>query len=432
MGTYTDLSIANYPVITTKGGVNPVVMTIFRESDKRIFKRQRSDYNEVPWETPDNEEEIEIACIYCNTAQNIKQRLDVIGFSLQKTQADFSAEVAEKIKGLEEIKERLGEDLSELSNGESLIEKSSFDDWMNAFRFILTNNLQIEYWEKLPETYPPLVRLMLSGEDGDYGSLYHFPCTDLLYLLRAFLEVSEPESLVVQDISELVHAGYYDIEDEVCKSSIETLTADYPHNSKIVILTEGSSDKAALEISLKLLYPHLYDYYSFMDFGVSNSAGGANFLVSAVKAFVGSGITNRIVAVFDNDTAASVAQKGLSKTLMPDNIKVIAYPDIDLARNYPAIGPAGISQMNINGLACSIELYFGADVLIQDGKLTPVQWKGYDESINQYQGEILNKKTIQDAFMKKARRCIADRNALNTTDWESMRIVWKCIFQCFS
>ena len=116
---------------------------------------------------------------------------------------------------------------------------------------------------------------------------------------------------------------------------------------------------------------------------------------------------------------------------MPDNIKVISYPDIDLARNYPAIGPAGISQMNINGLACSIELYFGTDVLTQDGQLTPVQWKGYDESIKQYQGEILNKKALQDAFMQKANQCLADRNVLKTTDWSSMHLVWQSIFQCF-
>lgn len=432
MGTYTELSIANYPVITTKSTVHPVVMTIFRESDKSVFKRRPSDYTEVPWETPDDEEEIETVCMYSNTVQNIKQRLDVMGFSLQKMKADFSTGVTRKIKELEQRIEEDGgdEDNPDLVNEKSLIGKSSFDDWMNAFHYILINRLQITYWEKPPETYPPLIKFMLHGDDDE--PLYNFPCSDLRYLLRAFLEVSEIESSVVQDISDLVYGGYYDIQDEVCKSSIEALTADYPLNSKTVILTEGSTDKAALEISLQLLYPHLYDYYSFMDFGISNSAGGAGFLVSAVKAFVGSGIANRIIAVFDNDTAASVAQKGLSKTVMPDNVKVISYPDIDLARNYPAIAPAGISKMNINGLACSIELYFGEDVLIQNGQLMPVQWKGYDESVKQYQGEILNKKTLQDAFTKKANQCIADRNALNTTDWNSMHLIWQRIFQCFS
>lgn len=436
MGTYTDLSIAGYPIITTRSAVDPVVMTIFRETDKRIFKRRISDKIEVTWNTESNEEEgeIETICMYSSTVQNIKQRLEIMGFSLGKTQIDFDAGITRKIRELEEELDdyEWEEDNPELVSEKSLIETSGFDDWLNAFRYILSRKLPIDYWHRPSESYPALVRFMLWGEEYEYEPLYRFPCSDERYLLRMFLEVSEPQSPVIQDISALIYSGYYDFSDEVCALSIQALTADYPLNSKIVILTEGSTDRFALEMSLKLLYPHLYDYYSFMDFNTSNSAGGASSLAAAVKAFVGSGITNRIIAIFDNDTAASVAKKGLSRTQIPDNIKVTSYPDIDIARDYPAIGPAGISRVDINGLACSIELYFGTDVLTQDQQLTLVQWKGYDESIQQYQGEVLNKKALQDAFSRKVERCIADPSAVSTTDWGAMRAIWQHIFQCFS
>ena len=72
---------------------------------------------------------------------------------------------------------------------------------------------------------------------------------------------------------------------------------------------------------------------------------------------------------------------------------------IEFARNYPTQGPNGITNLDINGLACSIELYFGRDILTdKEGKLIPIQWKGYEESLKQYQGEILKKKELQEAF----------------------------------
>jgi hypothetical protein len=432
VGTYSDLSIADYPVILTKGGVSSVVMTVFRESDKRTFKRL-SDDREVPWETPNDDEDAVIVCQYCNTARNIKQRLDIMGFSLKGTQDDFKIGIAKKIEDLKEyIFDSGGDDVNpELA----LLKNSGFDDWLGAIHYILANKLaiEIEYRQIPSELYPPLVRYMLNSADyKDDDGLYHFPCSDVRYLIRAFLEVCDSEDLIVQDISHLVSGGYYEFQDEVCNLSIAALTSDYPLNSKIVILTEGSTDKFALEASLKLLYPHLYDYYSFMDFNLSNSQGGASFLVQTVRAFVGSGITNRIIAVFDNDTVGSNERSMLLKTAIPDNIKVISYPEIVLARDYPTIGPTGISRMDINGLACSIELYFGVDILRKSGELALIQWKGYNESINQYQGEILGKTALQAAFRSKVERCTSDPTTLNTTAWNEMRMLWQHIFDCYS
>jgi hypothetical protein len=57
--------------------------------------------------------------------------------------------------------------------------------------------------------------------------------------------------------------------------------------------------------------------------------------------------------------------------------------------------------MNVNGLACSIEMYFGIDTLMKNNQLIPIQWKGYDEKEKKYQGEISEKKYVQDNFRKK-------------------------------
>lgn len=53
MGSYTDLSVGGYPILETKSAVVPEAMTIFRETDKRVFTRKISERNELIWGQPD-------------------------------------------------------------------------------------------------------------------------------------------------------------------------------------------------------------------------------------------------------------------------------------------------------------------------------------------------------------------------------------------
>ena len=61
---------------------------------------------------------------------------------------------------------------------------------------------------------------------------------------------------------------------------------------------------------MQLLYPHLADYFTFMDFEGARVGGGAGNLANIVKAFAGAGIVNKIIAIFDNDTAGEAAIQG--------------------------------------------------------------------------------------------------------------------------
>jgi hypothetical protein len=263
------------------------------------------------------------------------------------------------------------------------------------------------------------------------GMYFGFPWSDIRFFLRAFLETCPNDTLVEEDISDLVHSGYCEPDETVCANALLDLTSGYPANERIIVLTEGSVDKGLLEGSLGLLYPHLREYYTFMDLSIANAEGGAGFLVSTIKAFAGSGISNRVVALFDNDTAAREAVRGLAKTVMPPNIKVMQYPAIEIASQYPTLGPSGISEVDINGLACSIELYLGRDVLTRDSKLTPVQWRGLMSGTGDYQGEIVDKKRIHDAFAKKLSACREDAALVSKTEWSAMRAILEAMFGVF-
>jgi hypothetical protein len=88
--------------------------------------------------------------------------------------------------------------------------------------------------------------------------------------------------------------------------------------------------------------------------------------------------------------------------------------------------------LDVNGLAASIELYFGKDVLLDSaGTLTPVQWRGYSETLKHYQGEVMRKTQLRTAFHQKAASCRADPEVLKASDWSGLSVILQEIFQAF-
>jgi len=426
MGTYTEFYISQYCLLVTRDDPNHHIMTIFREIDRQIDFEKDDEEN--------NEEERFGIYKYITTIGNAIDRLEVMGFSLVRAAKELSDGIDITLQVLQEQIDAYGEDkfwLEESLATRDILASTTIKDWISAFDYIFQHNLefyQTNSTERGP--LPPLVRYMLDNEETDY--LFNFPSDDIRSLIRVFLASRPRDELVYQDVTELIMAGFYGADEPICEISVHKLTRDYPINEKIIVLTEGSSDARILQVALQLLYPHLADYYYFMDFNISNAAGGASSLVATIKAFTGSGIRNRVIGLFDNDTAARDAMRALDKLSIPDNITYFTYPEIELAKTYPTWGPNGLTESNINGLACSVELFLGRDVLTNDGRLQPVQWKGYNEALAQYQGEVLNKKRLQDLFFDKVKLCQSDPTLLLQTDWEAMKQLLQAMFNTFN
>lgn len=54
-------------------------------------------------------------------------------------------------------------------------------------------------------------------------------------------------------------------------------------------------------------------------------------------------------------------------------------PDLEFLKSYPTLGPNGLANMDINGVAASIELYLGNDVLRGDGFLPIIRFQLTEE-----------------------------------------------------
>lgn len=154
-------------------------------------------------------------------------------------------------------------------------------------------------------------------------------------------------------------------------------------------------------------------------------------MVSIVKAFAGAGITNRVVALFDNDTAATEALRALQHVQLPKNIAVFKYPDLDALRSYPTEGPTGVSNLNVNGLAASIELYLGAEVLSLSGKLEPVRWRGFSDVLRQYQGEVGNKGQLIARYFEKVTEAGKEPTEIRREEWAGLDAILQTVFRAF-
>lgn len=429
MGSYAHLEVAGFPFFSMKSLVDDTLMTLFDEGDKKVIRRRVCERNRKAWGVDDSDVEEETGYYYCLDAEPAARRLDIKGFTMSRAKNAFEV-------GLQELRKRVEEggvipDLYWLPEDRvgDFLTKYSLTKWSAAIRELVKPSFVVPTGRQDLERLDPELRMVCETDSEDF--FYGFPYCDPRLFTRAVLEVTGSTLSVILDFSDLVHNGYLSPDEPLAASAKKSISLEFAATARIVVLTEGTTDAAFLKQALKSLYPHLESLYSFIDFAQSNMEGGAANLVRIVKAFVGAGIVNNLVAVFDNDTAASGALRSLQAMSMPENIAIVRYPPVPYAMCYPTIGPQGNVLMDVNGLAGSIELYFGLDVLRQtDGELTPVQWKGFDQSLRQYQGELINKCALQEAFQRKL-DMHSSFAPIALADWSGMRLVLEAIFTAF-
>ena len=411
MGSYTELIIDGYPVYSSKSYVSSDIGYIFCESDKKTFKRRRDERNKITWGTA-CDADIEIAYEYQTTAQIAIDRLEILGYSLTKSKLDF---IESKNKRIQELTSFLDFPDTHLMNKFytdeiELLQSSNFEDFINAFIELRTNDIPYYKTDK-HYNISKLASYLI-----DDGWFLNFPCSDFGFYYRAFLESCDKNALVIQDITEIVNAGYYAPEEEVINSLME-------NQERITILTEGTSDINIISKSIQLLYPHLIDYYNFKDFKIAKAQGNAHQLFLDIKNLIAINHKAKVIALFDNDGEGVTQYNQLKKINIPKNFVILKYPDIELLKSYPTNN----TFENLNGIAGSIEMYLGKDILQENEEYIAV------ELANQTipQGAIKYKDKLQKKYFKKIKKCKNDISFIDSYDWSEMKLLLNTIFDAF-
>ena len=431
MSSYAILRLGEAELSYSRNEPDPSILVIFCESDRRG--------DPIPGPEEDIPKELRVE--YAAPLGVICDRLDLMGTTLAEAEAEFARGLAERIEEERKSEAFLREVIGDkggipfmrraLEEERQALATLTFAEWFDAFRQIVAGTVNLDYdlHDESQLAAPPLLRYMLRDR---FGHSFGFPSVDYRCFLRVVAELEDLDLELVYDLSELVQGGWLQGDDAILPWARWSLGEAFALDRPIIVLTEGSSDRRFVSESMRLLFPHLHDYFAFMDFDEVRLKGGAGTLVATVKAFAAARIANRVIALFDNDTAARVALRGLDDVDLPRNIRILRCPDLPLARDYPTIGPTGVSHLDVNGLAGALELYFGEDVLREpSGELSPIQWRGFDETLGLYHGELLRKRELQKRFAKKLARCQDGTDEVSDGDWEGMRIVLDSIRTAF-
>jgi HEPN/Toprim N-terminal domain 1 len=420
MGSYGELFVDGVTVGSMKNGVPAELGAVFSDSMLRRRKAKPQDYY-----SDSNLSEDELVDVYELVApsRTIADRLDLLGFDrtcalthLNEALEDARALYASPLYQIraKEVQAIARDELAHL-------DEYTAEDWIRDLRAAAQH----------PDSGDPFA-------PGSRNWLFRYvEGLDERIVLRSTL-LALPDAEVRLDITDLVGGGWLDQPEGLCSQGLAAMRADAAAHAPIIVLTEGRTDIEVLQPALDLLYPHLADLIRFMDYA-ERPEGGAGALVRMVRAFAAAGVANRIVALFDNDTAATDALRNLDIKELPARIRVLRYPQLELAADYPTLGPptadapAGhLANADVNGLAGSIELYLGRDVLTDpDGALRPVQWRTYVAAAHQYQGEIVGKDAVHDAYRTKVTAARMDPGRISTQDWSGVRAILDLIRNAF-
>jgi hypothetical protein len=401
MGSYAQLKIGDISVSQFKSEVEPWVALVFTADDRRTrpatdVELERAGVDE-PWHVTE----------LVAPADVVRDRLELTGADWGAAVTAFDELVAQQIETHTSVRESTQDETirKRIDEENKAIRKLDLDAWVDAL------------CSSRPDTAEKRTDL---GTRSWLLDLWEYG--DIRLCLRAVLEC-RPSDVVTLDVTDLIDGGWLTTDEDPREAALSAFGWAERYASPIVVLTEGSTDTRVLETALEIVYPHLRGFIRFADFTHQQEAN-AGALVKTVKAFAAAGITNRVVALFDADSAARDAVRSLDTAKLPASIQVRHLPRIEIGDGYPTIGPSGdIVADDINGRACSLELYFGRDVLTEmDGSLRPVLWTAFVHGVNAWQGVIERKAELQDRFWSKA-EAAKDPASRSTQDWSGLRAV---------
>ncbi|WP_435010636.1 HEPN/Toprim-associated domain-containing protein [Tundrisphaera lichenicola] len=166
-----------------------------------------------------------------------------------------------------------------------------------------------------------------------------------------------------------------------------------------LIVTEGKSDSTILKKSLGLLYDDIDDFFSFIDMTENYPFTGTGNLTNFCQGLARIRIQNKVLVVFDNDTAGNAAYQKVKALILPPNMRLALLPPLPEFESFPTLGPSGPNTEDINGKAVAIELYLD----LSRGQVTTptVRWTSYDKKLGRYQGELVDKEAFANDFIKR-------------------------------
>lgn len=186
---------------------------------------------------------------------------------------------------------------------------------------------------------------------------------------------------------DVVEGGYFD-QDEFVRS--------LPQESKILVVTEGSSDTYIISRALELLMPDIHDFFYFVDMENNYPFTGTGNVFRFCQGLASINIQNKVLIILDNDAEGVCTNERCKKLKLPDKMHVCLLPQHIEFERIKTVGPSGEMYEDVNGRGVAIECFldFG------DKEEPILRWISYNCSVGKYHGVLENKEKYVKAFKR--------------------------------
>lgn len=342
---------------------------------------QKQDFGQkIPYYTVNDEDEVIIK--YETGAKkklkDIKDRLDLLGYDLKRIERKFN-EIVEEYEYYSDNK--IAIKFAEFKRFIVNIDTSKVDNIRSAIED-LENVYEIgEYFRKCILSDKEVSNNLFNEYEKRTEIIGEFFEAINPYIILRLLAENEAnlESYVEWRYNEMIEKGLVKKEDVI---------NELGEKSKILIVTEGSTDSFILKRTLQTLYPNISDFFNFIDMKENYPFTGVGSLKNFCNGLAKINIQNNTIVLFDNDTAGRETYNAIKDIQKPINLLFCHLPDYKEFEQFKTIGPFGIQISNINGKAVSIECFL--DLASVDNE-SIVRWKNYNERMKEYQGALENK-----------------------------------------
>ncbi|SFP96660.1 HEPN/Toprim-associated domain-containing protein [Sphingomonas rubra] len=396
MGTSIELTVCGVSLSYAKNHMGLDFGYLFQDADLTRRPCRGIDY-EYYREHPETMADlIESELTFVRALCRVIPRLNVLGHSLEGARAEYEAVIAEAASlddpepDTDQERYLSFEEFCHLANLLPLTELS------DRFVDLPSDEREIEAQGRFAAHAGLFARLPLTDNSDLYWSEASYVSARLCILSASsmlLIFALNPENAraeVMWQFGDIVNAGWV---------ARDAFVAGARRNQAILVATEGASDARILRRALDLLRPDVADFFRFIDGEERHHFWGTGNLVKFAEGLLRIDIHNQVLFVLDNDAEGVDAHRRLGELNLTGNLRAMMLPAIEELRSFPALGPEGLAEVDINGRAAAIECYL--DLNLPGYPPARVIWTNYKRELGIWQGVLEHKESYDRHFMSQ-------------------------------
>ena len=322
---------------------------------------------------------------------DVKERLDLLGYSLK----DIERQYNEALKEYDfHFEEKISLSFRELYIFITSLDVTKVDNVLSTIKDYTDDGYDIgEYFRRCIvsdiEINKKLISIFKKIKKRYFIICDFFEYIHPYIILRLLAENSKNLDYNVEwRYNDVLENGWVKEEDIIPKLK---------SSDKVLIVTEGKTDSSVLKKAISELYSNISHFFEFIDMKENYPFTGVGNLSNFCMGLAKINIQNNIIIIFDNDTAGVELYNKVRNIDKPHNMCICTLPNYKKFNNFKTIGPSGTKNVNINGKAVAIECFLDFDSVSSSPK---IRWTNYNKNMKQYQGELENKEEYFKAFIK--------------------------------